>query len=70
MAKQVVNQIYARRGSQTMFRDLVHESTHVMDFTNGFGINGTPRWSWEKRACFYECQYQIETEGKAVIILL
>lgn len=64
LAQQVGNQIYVRRGSRSMFSNLVHEGTHVLNYTNGFGINGASRWSWEKRAYFYERQYQIATESK------
>ena len=47
VALQVGNQIYVRKGSQSMFSDLVHEGTHVIDYINKFGVDGTSRWSWE-----------------------
>lgn len=52
VAQQVGNQIYVRRGSQSILSDLVHEGTHVIDYTNGFGINGVSRWSWENGHIF------------------
>jgi RHS repeat-associated protein len=61
VAAQVNKQIYVRRGSQTIISDVVHEGTHVIDYINQFGINGLSMWSWEKRAFFYERQFQIAT---------
>jgi len=50
------NNIYLRQGSQSMSSDTVHEGTHALDEIAGF--NGTPE-QWEKRAYFYERQYQV-----------
>ena len=61
VAAQVNKQIYVRRGSQTIISDVVHEGTHAIDYINPFGINGLSMWSWEKRAFFYERQFQIAT---------
>lgn len=35
MAMLVGNQIYVRRGSASVFSDVVHEGTHVIDFLDG-----------------------------------
>ncbi len=39
--------------------DIVHEGTHALDYNRCYGWNGLPRWAWEKRAYFYERQFQI-----------
>ncbi len=49
-------QIYLRRSSQDIFRDSVHEGTHVLDYINGF--QGTTL-QWEKRAFYFERQFQL-----------
>jgi len=63
-AVQRGEQIYLRRSSGTILSDAVHEGTHVLDFRNNFGSSGLSSWSWEKRAFFYERQYQLST-GRA-----
>jgi len=49
-------QIYLRRGSSDIFRDAVHEGTHALDYVSGFRGSNI---QWEKRAYFYERQFQL-----------
>jgi len=53
------NKIYLRRSSTNILTDTVHEGTHALDYVNGFGLNSPKSvWQWEKRAFFYEHQFQ------------
>ena len=56
--------IYVRHKSNHILNDIVHEGTHALDYDNRFGSKGISRWVWEKRAYFYERQFQIATEGR------
>lgn len=56
--------IYVRHKSNHILSDIVHEGTHALDYDNRFGSKGISRWVWEKRAYFYERQFQIATEGR------
>ncbi len=51
--------IYVRHKSNHILSDIVHEGTHALDYNRCYGWNGLPRWAWEKRAYFYERQFQI-----------
>jgi hypothetical protein len=54
------SKIYLRSSSPRIFSEAVHEGTHSLDFINGFGsANPVSRLVWEKRAWFYERQFQI-----------
>ena len=58
------NKIYLRRESEYLFSESVHEGTHVLDYLDGFGMGGSKTvWQWEKRAWFYERQYQKASGG-------
>lgn len=59
-AFQLADQIYIRRGSTNLLSDIVHEGTHVLDELLGtvtvpYQVNP---YAWEKRAFFYERQFQ------------
>lgn len=60
MAIQVKDQIYVKKSSSTIMNDIVHEGIHVIDYLDGYGVEGVSNWSWEKRAYFYERQFQIQ----------
>lgn len=60
-ALQVGNQMYVRSSSQPIVSDIVHEGTHIIDYNNKFGMSGVSSWSWEKRAYYYERQFQINS---------
>jgi hypothetical protein len=47
--------IYVRSGSKNLRSEIVHEGTHGLDYLGGF--KGT-ECQWEKRAYFFECQFQ------------
>jgi hypothetical protein len=66
IAYQRGNNIYLRSSRATdIFSDAVHEGTHALDFINKFGYDGAKsQWQWEKRAYYYERQFQIVTNGK------
>jgi len=49
-------QIYLRQWSSDIFRDTVHEGTHALDYISGFRDSIA---QWEKRAYFYERQFQL-----------
>lgn len=52
------DQIYLRKSSANIYSDAAHEGTHALDYLDGFrGSN----YSWEKRAYYYERQFQIYT---------
>ncbi len=53
--------IYVRKDSNHILSDIIHEGTHALDYMERYGVNGLSRWSWEKRAYFYERQFQIAT---------
>ena len=55
------NKIYLRKNSNQLLSDIIHEGTHALDYINKFGFNGLSQWAWEKRAYFYERQFQIST---------
>ena len=60
-------QIYVRSGSPSLLSDIVHEGTHAFDnfhknVTVPYGKNPYP---WEKRAFFYERQFQRAGGGAA-----
>lgn len=65
VAVAVGNNIYLRRSSSSIFSDTVHEGTHARDYLDGFGLD-TPKtvWQWEKRAFFYERQFQLSIDMK------
>ncbi|WP_347243948.1 hypothetical protein, partial [Thermogutta sp.] len=48
--------IYLRQSRSDIFRDAVHEGTHALDYVSGF--KGSVA-QWEKRAYFYERQFQL-----------
>jgi hypothetical protein len=50
------DQIYLRKGSTSLYSDAVHEGTHAIDYLDSFK---GPKQSWERRAYYYERQYQI-----------
>jgi RHS repeat-associated protein len=50
--------IYLRKDSASIVSDTVHEGTHALDYKQGF--SGTDH-QWEKRAYFYERQFQMAT---------
>jgi hypothetical protein len=56
--------IYIRRSSARMKSDIIHEGTHVLDEAQGslpsYGLNP---YIWEKRAYFYERQFQVAEGG-------
>jgi hypothetical protein len=59
------NKIYLRRSSTNILSDTVHEGTHGLDYLNGFGLQSPKNvWDWEKRAFFYEHQFQKATGTK------
>lgn len=65
VAAAIGNKIYLRRSSGSLLSDTVHEGTHALDYLNGFGLNSTKTtWQWEKRAFFYEHQFQLSTGVK------
>ena len=65
VAAAIGNKIYLRRSSSSLVSDTVHEGTHALDYLNGFGLNSTKTtWQWEKRAFFYERQFQLSTGAK------
>jgi hypothetical protein len=58
-------QIYVRRESPSLLSDIIHEGTHALDsyhktVTVPYGHNPYP---WEKRAFFYERQFQVAGDG-------
>ncbi|MCW7538237.1 LysM peptidoglycan-binding domain-containing protein [Aquabacterium sp. A7-Y] len=56
------NRLYLRKSSASLLTDTVHEGTHGLDFINGYGATSPKtRWQWEKRAFFYERQYQLSS---------
>ena len=55
------NKIYLRKNCNQLLSDIIHEGTHALDYINKFGFNGLSQWAWEKRAYFYERQFQIST---------
>jgi len=64
-AFQLGNQTYLRRGSTNLLSEIVHEGTHVLDEVGGlvktpYHINP---YAWEKRAFFYERQFQRASGG-------
>ena len=62
VAMAASNRIYLRRSSANILTDAVHEGTHALDYLNGFGLNSSKKvWQWEKRAYFYENQFQKST---------
>lgn len=55
----VGDQIFVRRSSANILSETVHEGTHALDFLRGLPDETTEDlWSLEKRAFFYERQYQ------------
>ncbi|MBO1628458.1 hypothetical protein, partial [Bacillus arachidis] len=61
MTIQVGNQMYVRSSSQSIVSDIFHEGTHIIDYNNKSGMSGVSSWSWEKRAYYYERQFQINS---------
>jgi hypothetical protein len=64
-AFQVGDHTYVRRESPTLSSDLIHEGTHRLDELHGnvkvpYEINP---YTWEKRAFFYERQFQLASGG-------
>ena len=52
--------LHLRRDSKTLLSDIVHEGTHAIDMREHYGYDLLKsHWSWEKRAFFYERQFQI-----------
>ncbi|MCM3625209.1 hypothetical protein M4D70_23600 [Brevibacillus borstelensis] len=65
LALAVGDKIYLRKSSGSLLSETVHEGTHALDFRNMYGFEGTKtEWQWEKRAWFYERQFQKATGGK------
>ena len=64
LGREVKERIYDRRNSEHILSDIIHEGTHALDYNRHYGINGLSLWSWEKRAYFYERQFQIATKSK------
>ncbi|MDE5697735.1 MAG: RHS repeat-associated core domain-containing protein [Lachnospiraceae bacterium] len=56
---EVKNQIYIRNKADHILSTIVHEGTHALDYKSGYGIDGVSHWAWEKRAYFYERQFQL-----------
>jgi RHS repeat-associated protein len=54
--------IYLRKASKQIFSDAVHEGTHALDVIGGF--HGWV-WSWERRAYYFERQFQLY-KGRSV----
>lgn len=46
----VGNQIYVRRGSASVFSDVVHEGIHVIDFLDGIDERTISSWAGETKA--------------------
>jgi hypothetical protein len=68
VASAIEDRIFLRRSSASILTDTVHEGTHALDYINDFGRKAPKRrWSWEKRAFYYERQYQITTGQKPEI---
>lgn len=64
VAFAVGNQIYLRRGSGSLVSDAVHEGTHALDWLRGFpDVTDADILSLEKRAFFFERQFQRATTG-------
>ncbi|MBY0588797.1 hypothetical protein K2X85_16615 [bacterium] len=64
-AFQLLDQIYLRRGSPNLLSEVIHEGTHVLDELVGtlkvpYSVNP---YAWEKRAFFYERQFQRASGG-------
>jgi Domain of unknown function (DUF4157) len=58
-------QIYVRRGAPNLLSDIVHEGTHALDnFHKNVKVPyGNNPYPWEKRAFFYERQFQLAGGG-------
>ncbi|MCA9164764.1 MAG: hypothetical protein KDA62_17355 [Planctomycetales bacterium] len=64
VAFAVGNQMYLRRGSESLASDAVHEGTHALDWLRGFpDVTDADILSLEKRAFFFERQFQRATTG-------
>ena len=60
--------LHLRRDSKTLLSDIVHEGTHAIDMKEYYGYDFLKsRWSWEKRAFFYERQFQISMGVKLLM---
>ncbi|MBK1812669.1 hypothetical protein JHL18_18780 [Clostridium sp. YIM B02505] len=61
-ARAVGDHLYLRSSSKSYYSDVVHEGIHGTDFLNGYGAGKTKTtWQWEKRAYYYERQFQINS---------
>ena len=56
---EVKNNIYIRNKADHILSTIVHEGTHALDYISEYGKDGVSHWAWEKRAYFYERQFQL-----------